>query len=108
MLRSQESVFHLGGDLLEVAKEDVGRGIAAGERDAEPPEQGVEEGKQPAGPGEGEAHGRIESAIARGKSNGHHGGDGQQRHPHATERFDEEPGDLRGMQPQQKSRRNSR
>ena len=50
----------VGGHDLQVAEQRIGGGVAAGEEDAEPAQQGAEEGKQRSGRGE------RQSEVGRG------------------------------------------
>jgi len=55
----------LGGDLLQTAEKDVGRGVRARDGRAEPPEKRAEEGIKRAAMGEGEAERAVGARIAR-------------------------------------------
>src|SRR5215213_447143 len=88
------------GDLLEAAEQRVGRGVAAGQGDAQPAEERREEGEQLAGLGEGQAHAGVQAAVAGDVADGQHGGDGQQGEPDPAQGAEEHPADLARAQPQ--------
>jgi len=66
----------LGGDFLQAAEEDVGGGVAAGEGDAKPANEGAEEGEEPAGAREGQAEDGVHAGVARDVAEAKHAGHG--------------------------------
>src|SRR5579871_5212306 len=58
----------LGGDLLEVAEQNVGGCVASGERDAQPTQYRREEREELSGTGKGQSHRRILPGVARGEA----------------------------------------
>src|SRR6266481_5420599 len=69
----------LRGDFLQAAEKGVGRGVAAGQRNAEPADESAEKRKEPAGAREGETQDGIHAGIscdvtqAKHASHGHDG-----------------------------------
>ena len=74
-----------GGDFLQVAEEDVGGGVAAGERDAEPADDRREEREPPTGAREREAHRGVGAAVFRSEAERHHRRNREQRDAHAPQ-----------------------
>jgi len=80
----------LGGDFLQAAEEDVGGGVAAGESDAKPADEGAEEGEEPAGTREGEAEDGVHAGVARDVAEAEHAGHGHDGEAEAEESATEE------------------
>src|SRR5580700_7030165 len=66
----------LGGDFLQAAEQDVGGGVAACESDAEPADEGAEEGEEPASAREGEAEDCVHAGVAGNVAEAQHTGHG--------------------------------
>ena len=75
----------LRGDFLQAAEENVGGGVAAGESDAEPADEGAEEGEEPTGAREGEAEDGVHAGIARDVAETEHAGHGDDGKTEAKE-----------------------
>ena len=75
----------LGGDFLQAAEEHVGGGIAAGESDAEPADEGAEEGEEPAGAREGQAEDGVHAGVAGDVAEAEHAGHGDDGEAEAEE-----------------------
>src|SRR5215472_17052647 len=66
----------LRGDLLQTTEEGIGRSIAAGKRDAKPPDVSAKEGKQPTGAGEGQTQDRVHARVSGDETQTQHTGHG--------------------------------
>ncbi len=88
----------LGGDFLQASEENVGRGVAAGERDAEPADESAEEGEEPAGARKGEAEDGIHPGVARDVAEAEHAGHGDDREAQAEECAAEDFQDFAGAE----------
>src|SRR6267143_2214065 len=66
----------LRGDFLQAAEEGVGRSVTAGQRDAQPADEGAEKGKEPAGARECETQDGVHAGVSRDVAQAEHASHG--------------------------------